>query len=59
MIKEFIEMKNNMKLDNIVFVGFKTKKELKDYYIAADVFCLQTELLFDEVFLFLNLSQQD
>ena len=40
--QEFIEMKNNMKLDNIVFVGFKTKKELKDYYIAADVFCLQT-----------------
>ena len=40
--QEFVEMKNNMKLDNVVFVGFKTKEELKDYYIAADVFCLQT-----------------
>lgn len=40
--QEFIGMNNNMKLDNVVFVGFKTKKELKDYYIAADVFCLQT-----------------
>lgn len=40
--QEFIEMKNNMKLDNVVFVGFKTKEDLKDYYIAADIFCLQT-----------------
>lgn len=40
--QEFIEMKNNMKMYNVVFVGFKTKEELKEYYIAADIFCLQT-----------------
>lgn len=40
--QEFIEMKNNLKLKNVFFVGFKTKEELKEYYKAADIFCLQT-----------------
>ncbi len=40
--QEFIDMKNKMRLDNIHFVGFKNKKELNEYYCAADLFCLQT-----------------
>lgn len=39
---EFVDLKKKLKLDNIFFVGFKTKEELKDYYMAADIFCLQT-----------------
>ena len=40
--QEFVEMKKKMNLKNVFFVGFKTKDELKEYYKAADVFCLQT-----------------
>lgn len=39
---EFVDLKKKLKLDNVFFVGFKTKEELKDYYMAADIFCLQT-----------------
>ena len=31
-----------MNLDNVEFVGFKTKNELKEYYQASDIFCSQT-----------------
>lgn len=40
--QEFIELKNQLGIHNVVFVGFKTKEELKEYYAAADIFCLQT-----------------
>lgn len=39
---EFVELKEKWKLDNVFFVGFKSKDELKEYYEAADIFCLQT-----------------
>lgn len=40
--EEFIKLKNESGLDNVHFIGFKNKKELKDYYLAADVFVLMT-----------------
>lgn len=40
--QEFIELKQKLKLKNVYFEGFKTKDELKEYYKAADLFCLQT-----------------
>lgn len=35
---EFIELKKQFDLNNVHFVGFKTKRELKKYYMAADLF---------------------
>ena len=36
-------MRNEMGLNQQVqFIGFKKKEELKEYYVAADLFCLQT-----------------
>lgn len=40
--EEFAEMKERMHLDNVHFVGFKSKTDLKDYYMAADAFVLMT-----------------
>ncbi len=40
--KEFVQWKENAGLEHIHFVGFKTKDELADYYVAADVFALPT-----------------
>jgi len=41
--KEYLELKEKLKLkDNIHFIKFKTKKELKDYYKASDLFVLPT-----------------
>ncbi len=40
--EEFINWKRVKKLDNIHFVGFKTKEELAHYYATADVFVLMT-----------------
>ena len=40
--KEFINWKKRENLKNIHFVGFKTKDELAEYYIAADLFILLT-----------------
>lgn len=40
--EEFVLWKNNKNLDNVNFVGFKTKEELKKYYKAADLFVLPT-----------------
>lgn len=38
--QEYIELAKD--LDNIHFIGFKRKDELKQYYLAADVFVLPT-----------------
>lgn len=35
---EYIELKEKYNLTNVNFVGFKSKSELKEYYMAADVF---------------------
>lgn len=35
---EFVDLKKKLKLDNVFFVGFKTKEELKDYYMAKRYF---------------------
>lgn len=40
--EEFINWKNRDHLDNVHFVGFKSKEELSDYYLASDIFCLMT-----------------
>lgn len=40
--KEYIDIKNRLKLDNVHFEGFKTKEILKKYYCAADLFVLPT-----------------
>ena len=39
---EYIELKENLQLLNVHFVGFKSKDELKKYYKIADVFVLPT-----------------
>ena len=39
---EYLKQVDEYKLNNIHFVGFKTKKELADYYLAADIFVLPT-----------------
>ena len=38
--EEFVKMKMDMNLENVHFVGFKTKVELSDYYKVADLFIL-------------------
>lgn len=40
--EDFIKMREELHLSNVYFVGFKDKEALKEYYIAADLFCLQT-----------------
>lgn len=35
--EEFVLMKQNLNLQNVHYVGFKTKEELAEYYIAADL----------------------
>jgi len=40
--KEYIELRNSLKADNIHFVGFKDKATLLKYYRAADIFVLPT-----------------
>ncbi len=40
--EEFIEMKNKLQLENVHFIGFKSKIELAEYYKAADAFALLT-----------------
>lgn len=39
---EYTDLVNQLALKNIHFVGFKTKKELKEYYLAADLFVMPT-----------------
>ena len=40
--EDYLSFVQNNRLDNIHFVGFKEKAELKKYYSAADVFVLPT-----------------
>ena len=40
--EEFIEMKKNLNADNVHFIDFKNKADLKEYYKAADLFVLMT-----------------
>lgn len=40
--EEFLQMKEKLGVKNVFFINFKTKEELKEYYKAADIFCLQT-----------------
>ena len=40
--EEYLQLKKNFNLKNVYFVGFKTKIELKEYYMAADLFVLPT-----------------
>jgi len=41
--EEYVKLQNELKLENVHFVGFKTKEELAYYYAAADVFAMTTE----------------
>ncbi len=40
--QEYINLKNEYELDNVQFIGFKSKEELKEYYSVADLFVLPT-----------------
>ena len=40
--EEYIDLKNKYNLNNVHFVGFKSKAELTEYYKAADLFVLPT-----------------
>ena len=40
--KEYLDMREQLDLRNVHFVGFKSKEELKKYYMAADLFVLPT-----------------
>lgn len=40
--EEYLQLKKNLNLENVHFVGFKTKDELKEYYMVADLFVLPT-----------------
>ncbi len=40
--EEFVKMKQDMNLENVHFIGYKTKEELKKYYRSADLFVLMT-----------------
>lgn len=40
--EEYLKIKEEKKLINVHFVGFKQKDDLKDYYMASDVFVLPT-----------------
>ncbi len=40
--EEYLKMKEDYKLDNVHFVGFKKKDELSEYYLASDLFVLPT-----------------
>lgn len=40
--EEYISLKKELGADSVHFVGFKSKEELKEYYLAADLFVLPT-----------------
>lgn len=40
--KEYLDIKEQLHLENVHFEGFKTKEELKCYYQAADLFVFPT-----------------
>ena len=39
---EFVKMKCDLSADNVHFIDFKSKEELKKYYLASDLFTLMT-----------------
>lgn len=39
---EFVELKEKNGLDNVYYIGFKSKSELADYYRMSDLFILMT-----------------
>lgn len=40
--QEYIDLKNHLSLDNVHFIGFKSKQELEKYYKCSDLFVLPT-----------------
>lgn len=40
--EEYLDLQRKLGLDNVHFVGFKNKKDLKEYYQSADLFVLPT-----------------
>lgn len=40
--EEYTALKASLKVEGVHFVGFKSKEELKEYYMAADLFVLPT-----------------
>ncbi len=40
--KEYLNIQKEMQLDNVHFVGFKTKDELAEYYASADLYVMPT-----------------
>lgn len=40
--EEYIDLKDKGNLNNVHFIGFKSKEDLKNYYKAADLFVLPT-----------------
>lgn len=40
--EDFTELADDLQLGNIHFIGYKGREELKQFYHAADVFCLPT-----------------
>lgn len=40
--EEYLQLQHSYNLNNVHFVGFKSKNELKEYYKAADLFVLPT-----------------
>lgn len=40
--EEFVKLKEEKKLEHVHYIGFKEKKDLAEYYAAADVFVLLT-----------------
>ncbi|KAA0548462.1 glycosyltransferase family 4 protein [Bacillus sp. BGMRC 2118] len=39
---EYVKLKKKLELNNVHFVGFKSKEDLKEYYMASDLFVLPT-----------------
>lgn len=39
---EYLAYVESNKMQNVHFIGFKNENELKEYYVAADLFCLPT-----------------
>ena len=40
--QKYLALKRRLDLDNVHFIGFRSKEELKEYYMAADLFVLPT-----------------
>lgn len=40
--EEYLQLQRELELNNVHFVGFKTKTELAEYYAAADVYVMPT-----------------